>query len=65
MTQPDEERVVDPATDAKLKSSDLKLYVWGVIEYEDFFQQHHMTRFCFTNSIGKLVTPCENNNKTN
>jgi hypothetical protein len=61
--QADEERVVDAVTAAKLDSNELKLYIWGVIEYEDFFQRRHMTRFCFTNSTGKLVAPCENNNR--
>lgn len=61
--QADEERVVDPETAAKLDNSELKLYTWGVIEYDDFFQQHHMTRFCFTGAPEKLLTPCENNNR--
>lgn len=63
-SQADEEIVVDQETTAKLDSLELKLYVWGVVEYEDFFQRRRMTRFCFTNSFGTtLLTACENNNR--
>lgn len=63
--QTDEERVVDAETAAKLDRGELKLYIWGVVDYEDFFQQRHATRFCFTNTAAKLLMACENNNSAN
>ena len=50
----------------QINKRNLFLYVWGKIEYDDIFGQHHTTNFCAfkvdqTNNFGG----CETNNNAN
>jgi hypothetical protein len=36
----------------QIVNSAKKIYVWGIIEYDDIFGEHHQTRYCFWNIPG-------------
>jgi hypothetical protein len=50
----------------EIPRKNLKLYIWGRIEYDDIFQKHHITDFCMVQKMGTdKFDACSSNNTAN
>lgn len=46
-----------------INAEKIKMYVWGIVEYDDIFGVRHGTKFCFVNYRGGItLAACDNNN---